>query len=201
MPPNSIQTGFRFVQLLLKLCVRDQSRLFMVLFLTARDPNTQIRKFSCQLEKLEVAFEFLSDIVAKGSTLLQAYIVEEGKRTDLPLAIFDGAPFVEAMQELEKEWQTLLSEPALSTSLQETLLIPLIQQRARQFEAKIASYQKLISRLEQLLSRTQKNFSAGPIKSRVISQYESMINRNQVWLIKAQISHQIILSKLNQLST
>lgn len=173
----------------------------MVLFLTARNQNTQTRKFSCQLEKLEVAFEFLSDIVAKGSTLLQVYIVDEGKRTDLPPAIFDGEPFIEAMQELEKEWQTLLSEPALSTSLQETLLIPLIQQRARQFEAKIASYQKLISHLEQLLNRTHKNFSAGPIKSRVISQYASMINRNQVWLIKAQISYQIILSRLNQLST
>jgi len=173
----------------------------MVLFLTARDQNVQIRKFSCQLDKLEVAFEFLSDIVAKGSTLLQAYIVDEGIRTELPLTTFDGEPFLEAMQELEKEWQTLLNEPALSTSLQETLLLPLIQQRARQFESKIASYQKLISRLEQLLGRTQKNFSAGPIKSRVISQYESMISRNQVWLIKAQISYQIILNRLNQLST
>jgi hypothetical protein len=172
----------------------------MVLFLTARDQNVQFRKFSCQLDKLEVAFEFLSDIVAKGSTLLQAYIVDEGKRTELPLTIFDGEPFLEAMQELEKEWQTLLHEPAMSTSLHETLLIPLIQHRARQFETKIASYQKLISRLEQLLGRTQKNFSAGPIKSRVISQYESMISRNQVWLIKAQISHQIMLNRLSQLS-
>ncbi|GAB3797340.1 hypothetical protein GCM10028819_16340 [Spirosoma humi] len=172
----------------------------MVLFLTARDQNAQIRKFSCQLNKLEVAFEFLSDIVAKGSTLLQAYVMDEGDRTELPLAIFNGEPFIETMQELEKEWQTLLSEPALPASILATLLIPLIQQRARQIEAKIASYQKLIYRLEQLLSRAQKNFSPGPIKSRVISQYESLINQNQVWLVKAQVSHQLILSRLNQLS-
>lgn len=172
----------------------------MVLFLTARDQNFQIRKFSCQLDKLEIAFEFLSDIVAKGSTLLQAYIIDEGKRTELPLPIFDGGPFMVAMQELENEWQTLLNEPALSTPSQKSLLVPLIQQRAQQYETKIASYEKLIKRLKQLLVRTQENFSTGPIKSQVISQYEAMINKNQVWLIKAQISHQVILNRLSQLS-
>lgn len=171
----------------------------MVLFLTARDQNFQFRKFSCQLDKLEVAFEFLTDIVAKGSTLLEAYIIDEGKRTELPLPIFDGSPFLTAMQELEHEWQALLSEPELLTSVQDSLLIPLIQQRARQYEKKIASYEKLIARLEQLLVRTQENFSAGPMKSRIISQYESMISKNQVWLIKAQISHQVVLNRLDQL--
>lgn len=172
----------------------------MILFLTARDQHRQIRKFSCQLDKLEVAFEFLTDIVAKGSTLLDAYIIDEGKRTELPLRVFDGGQFLTAMQELERDWQTLLNEPVLSTSVQESLLIPLIQRRARQYEKKIASYKKLISHLEQLLVRAQGNFATGPMKSRIISQYKSMIRKNQGWLIKAQLSYQIILDRLSHLS-
>lgn len=172
----------------------------MMLYLTSIDHKSQDREFYCQLDTLEVAFDFLSDIVAKGSTLSQAYILDDGQRTDLPIAVFDGEPFLAAMQELEKDWQSLLTVPATLSLANGDELILLIQQRVKQFEMKIANYQKMIDRLEHLLQRTQKNFSSGPLKSKVISQYESMISRNRVWLIKAEISHKIILIRLSQLS-
>jgi hypothetical protein len=174
--------------------------LLMMLFLTSVDRENQYRPFSCQLNRLEVAFDFLSDIVGKGSTLKEAYIVDEGKRTDLPIAVFDGEPFLLAMQELEKDWQSLLNDPIISASTSAQQLTPLFQKRVQQFETRIATYQQMIGRLEQLLHRTEENFSLGPMRAKVITQYESMIYKNQIWLIKAQVSHKVVLARLEQLN-
>lgn len=172
----------------------------MVLYLTANDPANHPREFFCQVDTLEVAFEFLSSVVAQGSTLLQAYIVEDDRRTDLPVTVFDGTHFLKAIHNLETEWLSLLTVTTRSSATNYTGLIPLIQQRARLFAIKMATYENLIGELEHLLERTHTNFSPGPAKNRIISQYESMIQRNQAWLLKSQTSHKVILNRLEQLS-
>ncbi len=171
----------------------------MVLFLAALDKEAQLREFSCQLDKLEVAFDFLSTIVARGDTLLSAYILDNEGRTDLPIDVFDGDPFLEAMQEMEKDWQSILSEPLQSDPSQNQYIIQFIQQRVRQYETRMTNEKLMIGRLEQLLLRSEENISSGQIRSRLIRDYEAMINRYQVQLIKTKLCHKIAVERLNQL--
>ena len=172
----------------------------MVLFLAALDKEAQLREFSCQLDKLEVAFDFLSTIVARGDTLLSAYILDNNERTDLPIDVFDGAPFLEAMQDMEKDWQALLSAPPQPEQSPNQHIIQFIQQRVRQYETRIANEKLMISRLEQLLLRSNEGFSSGHIRSRLIREYEAMISRCQIQLIKTKVCHRLAIERLNQLT-
>lgn len=171
----------------------------MVLFLASLDKEAQLREFSCQLDKLEVAFDFLSTIVAKGDTLLNAYILDNNERTDLPIDVFDGAPFLEAMQEIEKEWQSALSEPLQADPSHNRYIIEFTQQRVRQYETRIANEELMIRRLEQLLLRSAEAGSSETMRSQLVQEYEAMIVRYEVQLTRTKSAHKIAVDRLNQL--
>ncbi|MFD2937798.1 BLUF domain-containing protein [Spirosoma flavum] len=86
----------------------------MLLSLTAIDEEGQTRDFFCLLRNMETGFDLLSAISAKGHILIQAHVLEDDVLTDLPLEVFDGQPFSDDIQLLEKDWQQILDQPASS---------------------------------------------------------------------------------------
>lgn len=86
----------------------------MVLLLTAIDEEGQTRDFFCQLRNMEIGFDLLSAISAKGHILIKAHVLEDKVLTNLPLEVFDGQPFSDDIRLLEKDWRQLLDQPANS---------------------------------------------------------------------------------------
>jgi hypothetical protein len=71
--------------------------------------NRSRRLYSTELEHL---MEVLNYFAGSGCQLLSAFLVDdEGRRTDLPLAAFDGLPVTCGMQGLEREYQRALTTP------------------------------------------------------------------------------------------
>lgn len=83
----------------------------MILILKATGRDGLFRDFTCQLDRLELALDVLSRLVAQGETLHEAYIIDRDARLTLPVDVFDGQPFEQPMLRLEKEWQLILNTP------------------------------------------------------------------------------------------
>lgn len=83
----------------------------MVLLLTAIDESDETQDFTCQLKTLESGFNLLNNVVAMGHTLVKAHLLDQGSRIGFPIDAFDGSPFTAAVQELERDWSTILHEP------------------------------------------------------------------------------------------
>jgi len=142
-----------------------------------------------------MGFDLLSDVVSQGETLLNARIIDEGHSLELPLAAFDGAPFLLAIQELEKEWQTILSEfpPLIDTGEQKQWLNQLV----RRCEAKVITLQLTQDRLKMIRQRAQKRAPADAAPSPVITHYSSLIDQYNVQLVKAQLLYELALKRRN----
>ncbi|WP_128545182.1 hypothetical protein [Larkinella soli] len=61
------------------------------------------------MEEIELAMEILNLYVNEGHTLFQASLEESGKEIPLPLEAFDGQPIRIYMQQLQEEWNQVLS--------------------------------------------------------------------------------------------
>ncbi len=168
----------------------------MFLVLTAIDENNQLREFTCHLQKLEVGFDLLNDIVAKGQTLVKARLIDNEISTLLPLDAFDGTSFLTAIQELEKEWQSLLADPISSTHDE---LIQWMQRRVWQYEKRIVSLDTTLSRLKKIRLRALEYTLTKPTQSEVINHYTTLINNVDVRLIKAHLIHNELLKRLTTL--
>jgi len=83
----------------------------MFLFLTAIDQQGQWRDFSCRLTSLELAFDVVSLLAARGNTIIKAEVIHNNECTKLPVNAFDGTHFSAVIQQLESEWQLILSHP------------------------------------------------------------------------------------------
>ncbi|WP_379846630.1 hypothetical protein [Larkinella bovis] len=67
---------------------------------------------NCSLhsESLEIHLDTLNSFVAFGYGLIEAYLIdEEGRRTDLPIEVFDGRPIGPHLRELQEQYQLVLS--------------------------------------------------------------------------------------------
>ena len=172
----------------------------MVLFLKAIDTKDQYREFNCQFDQLEMAFEFLSRLVAEGETLIDAYIVDKEKRQSLSLEAFDGMSFLPVMNELEKEWQSALNRPTAVPPVGDQSLIELTQRRVQLYEKRVGIYENMITSLTELLHHTEDRCFSESRKEHLIRQYEAMIYRNQLELIQAQVCLKYVVQRLEQLT-
>ena len=163
----------------------------MVLLLVVTESIVQRREFLCQLNTLETGFEFLSELVAQGYILLEAYLIEQGKFTSLPIEAFDGSPFQEPIEQLENQWTALLE-----TVKTETIGISL---RTNSIEAqKLAFYEKLVVALEgritqvyQFLTR-QQSLIGYHGENAFSDRYQILLNDyqrqlNKAWQIRQQL--------------
>ncbi len=83
----------------------------MSLFITSVDPNGYERHFHCNCFSLEFALEVLTAISLLGGLFLRIDLVEDNQRVQLPVEVFDGRSFALPLQQLEREWQQLISKP------------------------------------------------------------------------------------------
>ncbi|SOD82260.1 hypothetical protein [Spirosoma fluviale] len=83
----------------------------MLLLFTTQDQNASQRNFSWWFATIETALDALSSVASRGNQLIKAEIIDEDHRISLPVDAFDGSFFSPVINELESEWQFLLSEP------------------------------------------------------------------------------------------
>ena len=171
----------------------------MLLVLTAIDEDYQLREFSCYLQKLEVGFDLLNDVVAKGHTLVKAHLIDDDQSTPLPLEAFDGTSFLVAIQELEQEWQSLLQEPQTIAQSNHTELTQWTELRVRQYEKRITNLKWTVGRLKRIQQRHQERMAVKSTQSVLDTYYSSLINRYEVQLIKAHLIHKVMLERLDLL--
>ena len=81
----------------------------IMLFVKALDAENQIRDFFCQIYELETGLGALSAIAVRGNKLIDAYIIEEGNKTRLPIQAFDSQDLIVPIQQLRSEWETILA--------------------------------------------------------------------------------------------
>ncbi len=58
---------------------------------------------------MEIAFDALSSMVAKGNQLIKVELIDGDQCLLLPITVFDGQLFSPVIQELENEWRQLLN--------------------------------------------------------------------------------------------
>lgn len=170
----------------------------MQLFLTAIDEGDQLREYTCPLQKLDVAFKILNDIVAQGHTLVSSRIVEDDHATSLPVEAFDGACFLAAMKELEQEWQTILSKPLRLASTTHHELRQMARQRIEQSATRIASTEKTHRRLKAIRRRAEELMARRPTSTDLLGYYDALLNRYEVQLAKARFIHQLALDRFGE---
>jgi hypothetical protein len=171
----------------------------MLFRLTILDHQAQFREFSCMLDKLEVGFDFLNTVVAGGETLIKVLLIENGKESELPLEVFDGFPCLEPIQQLENEWEYLLSQPVRSISIIDQELIDLTRKRMHQCEANVSSQKLVISRFKTLLIRAEAGIRDQSIKSRLILHYKLEIDRYEQQMAKSQLYQKLVARRLDEL--
>jgi hypothetical protein len=66
------------------------------------------RHFMWTPQRLEIGFDFISQLVANGDTLLEVTLTEDNKSVGLPLEAFDGTPFSSVMGSLKEDWEESL---------------------------------------------------------------------------------------------
>lgn len=172
----------------------------MILSFTAFDKQAEFRKFSCQITELEGALDLLSTITAQGDTIIEAHVIDEGTRTELPPEAFDGHPFFESLQELEVEWQTVLNEPVCSALLSNNYQVEVTRQRLKLYEDRIAQLTRIIDKFEQFRRRTTDAPTHDePGKDKLIRHYDTMLNTYRKYMDRARVGQQVAQKKLSQL--
>jgi hypothetical protein len=172
----------------------------VMLFLSAFDPQANHREFSCLLPSLEDNCDFLSTLVQQGNTLLTAYLLEEGVRTPLPLAAFDGLPLSPALQRLEHQWQLSLKGPSSVGSVHREELIGLTRRRLHLAESHVSQHQRMITCFGHWLERTQATSMPELLKAQLLDRYQGQLSRHQAQLAKARVNLALITDRFHQLA-
>lgn len=157
----------------------------MFLSFIAINEEGVVRNFSCQLSHLEAGFDFLSQLVAAGDTLLEVSIVEQGSVIKLPPESFDGSPFLEAIQQLEHEWNSILNGSKTPSSSKEY---------EEWNQTWITVYEKRIVKLESTITRVEALFRKATTPA-LINHYQKVLDHYQAQLEKAYIIRHHLLDR------
>ncbi|GAB3751507.1 hypothetical protein [Spirosoma pomorum] len=155
----------------------------MVLVLKAIDQSQEFRIFSCNPRSIQAAFQVLSDLVATGNTLEQAYILDSNSRTELPVAAFDGqTSFLKELYALQHDWEAILAKSSLPSKVDKSELIALLKKRSQLYHDQIVAQQEMIDRLNSLLEQAYTCFTEEPRRSRLINSYHNSLKIRQTRL-------------------
>lgn len=171
----------------------------MLFCLTVLDKQGQVREFRIVLHELETGLDFVSQLVAKGETVLNVWLQEGHKTTDLPLHIFDGVPFRAAMLALYQAGQALVKKPAQLGSQPQQDLIELTRKRLQLCESHIALQHGLIDRLIILQERAERQIQVVSTRLALIRHYQQQIDSYTRQISHNQLSQQQIGQRLNRL--
>ena len=154
----------------------------MLLCLTAIDEHQKERQFSCWLPELEVAFDFLNHIVAKGDVLVSAELIDQNQPTRLPVEAFDGISFLPVLQQLKLEWNTVLAEPPRLSIGSDVDKIRWFREQLARYEQRIIQLELMITDMNRLYQRAEdalrpsRQTSSNPYQS-VLTRYESQLSQ------------------------
>jgi hypothetical protein len=173
----------------------------MVLVLKAIDQGQEFRVFSCNPGSIQAAFQVLSDLVAMGNTLEQAYILESNSRTELPVAAFDGqTSFLRELYALQHDWEAILAKSSHSDAVNQSESIALLKKRSQLYHDQIVAQQEMIDRLSSLLEQAYTCFTEEPRRSRLINSYQNSLEIRQLRLTKMLDMRSALLAKLVRLT-
>ncbi|UHG93256.1 hypothetical protein [Spirosoma oryzicola] len=82
----------------------------LILFFLVKNPIGETHSLTYWGESIEDCFECLNALVQGKWKLLDAQLMENGKRISLPIEAFDGFSMDKPLRQLSQEWQTILSE-------------------------------------------------------------------------------------------
>ncbi len=172
----------------------------MQLIFTSIDTNYQLREYCWWFTNLETICDVLNSVVAKGSQLIKAELIDQGHRTYLPVDAFDGNLWSGQIKELEQEWQQILSTPAHCRYTCNQHLIGYAQQQIKTHEDRIVQLEQAIKALEQQRQRVQEGIFSEPGRSILINRNELAIQQYQQHLAIAQANQQTIVNQLRYLN-
>ncbi len=173
----------------------------MIFELTAIDECGETREFTCYLNTLESGFDLLNNVVAMGHSLVTARILDQGNQTDLPTHAFDGVSFSASLQELEREWSTILNELIAPTETTQAR-IGLARRQLEVYKTRIISYELSATKHTSLLERVQimQEVNPGARNLRLIRHYEVILDQYRTQLNNAYLTRHQLLNRLGQLS-
>ncbi|WP_420151076.1 hypothetical protein [Spirosoma sp.] len=171
----------------------------MILSFTAIDASAQLRNFFYQQEELENALDILSAIASQGDTLLNACIIDEKSRLELPVEAFDGQQFSDSIKQLEKQWQTVLSESTRTTEENDTWYVELTRQRVKLYEDRLDQLTKTINQLEVLYQHTEDYMFNERLRTNLINRYSSLLAQYGHYRTLAQAGQKQALERLSLL--
>ncbi|MFD2570312.1 hypothetical protein ACFSUS_06680 [Spirosoma soli] len=172
----------------------------LLLFLKAFDKYKDVREFSCGLNDIESALDFLSKLTTKGETLIDACIIEDDSRLDLPVNAFDGELFKGPLKQLESQWQQLLKKPIADTPVDKEAVKGYIQRSIVLNRTQINYVTALLDQLEEKIRTTQAGKLCSATKEMLITLYNAQINKHQNYLAKQESYYQRKCAKLHQLN-
>ena len=172
----------------------------MQLIFTSLDPNYRLREYSWWFTNLETICDVLNSVVAKGSQLIRAELVDQGHCTQLPVNAFDGNACSGEIKQLEQEWQQALSVPASLSCDTNQHLIGVAQQQARTHESRIAQLEQAIKLLELQRQQFQDSIFGEPGRSILMNINELAIQEHLQHLAITQASKQTIVNQLRLLN-
>ena len=138
----------------------------MIFFLSTLDQHGETREFHYQLSALEIGFDVLNAIAARGGVLTKAVVFDEAYAIELPIDAFDGQPVSRAIIALEQEWRQLL-EP-FNPSTYRQWVLDQMSQRIDRHETAMLRLEHAIDETQQRLNRIQVNVLREPYRSRTI---------------------------------
>jgi len=171
----------------------------VTIFIMTLDPTGQSRNFSF-FAKLEVVLEQLNYLIQNGENVIQAYVVDQQQRLELPLEAFDGQPFLAPLQELEQQWQFILSGPQSADSVQKRYSIELAKTRIRHLETNQTHFERTSERLHSLRQRALERLPEGTNRLNLISHYEQLIAQNELKMTSLKIRYDAARRRLTQLT-
>ncbi|QMW06798.1 hypothetical protein [Spirosoma foliorum] len=171
----------------------------MILSFVAIDKQEKRRDFWCQLPELEVALDVLSSITLKGETIINAQIIDEEGRIELPPEVFDGQPFSDAIRQLEGEWEAILDEPIGAVVPVNNWQIELTCQQLKIYEGRIAQFNVVVNQLGLLRERAEQVIRNESCRITLINHYNALINTYCEYINQAEAGQQVAQQKLVKL--
>ncbi|MFD2937352.1 hypothetical protein [Spirosoma flavum] len=107
-------------------------------------------------------------------------------------------PLLMPIEQLEKQWQQVLTKPVNLKSVHDQWLIALTRQQIKSHEVRIAHLELAIIITEQSFQRVQCNIPNEPSRSRLLNYYEVALKRYQQHLATAQTRKFLTLNQLPQ---
>ncbi|RAJ97407.1 hypothetical protein LX87_02307 [Larkinella arboricola] len=165
----------------------------MMLTITAIDRQRQWRRFFCQIDEFETAFDILNGIVRQGDQPISALVTDEGGRIELPTEVFDESPLSAPVRALKQDWELILAQPIREVSKEREPDADWFPRLLALRQTRVEQLQDTLSQMQELLRTTRKEMPNGPYKARLMERYQRLVDRYTHLLAQAQAAYQTVL--------